>query len=108
MNYFWLMEHQYQIIIDSLNEIKQQFAASSKEFLNVKEAADFLGISIHQIYKYSSQKILPHYKPQNKVLYFKRSELIDFISAGRIKSQAEVEAAADKFLNSQKIKQTNK
>lgn len=93
------MEQQYQIIIDSLNEIKQQLATSHKEFLTASEAAEFLGISIHQLYKYSSQNILPHYKPQNKLLYFKKIELIQFIEAARIKSQEEIDNKSNKFFN---------
>lgn len=91
-----------QVISHQISELKEKIATQAiytKEFLNAKEAAVFLGISIHQLYKYSSQHILPCYKPQNKLLYFKRSELIDFISAARIKSQEEIDNKSNKFFN---------
>lgn len=76
-------------------------AVPQKEFLSTKEAASFLGVSIHQLYKYSSNNIIPFYKPQNKILYFRRTELIDFIIAGRVKTQAEIEQEADEYINKQ-------
>lgn len=90
-----------QIISHQISELKEQIATQAiyaKEFLTAPEAAEFLGISIHQLYKYSSQHVLPYYKPQNKLLYFKRSELVDFIEVARIRSQTEIETGADKFL----------
>lgn len=56
-----------------------------KEFLNVREAAAFLCISIHSIYEMTSQKRIPHYKPGGKRVMFKRSELEEWVKSFQVK-----------------------
>ncbi|QEN03350.1 DNA-binding protein [Thiospirochaeta perfilievii] len=52
--------------------------------LNAKEAAKYLGnLSIHCIYKYSSQGIIPKLKHTGKLLFLK-SDLDDFIIKNRV------------------------
>lgn len=48
------------------------------EFINAREAAAFLGISMANLYKLTSTKSIPFYKPSKK-LYFKKSELRGYI-----------------------------
>lgn len=51
-------------------------------FLNAKEASAFLGISMANLYKLTSIKAIPFYKPTKK-LYFKKSELMDYINKSK-------------------------
>lgn len=46
-----------------------------KTILTIDDASFLTGLSIHTLYKYSSQGILPSYKPNGKKLFFKRLEL---------------------------------
>lgn len=52
------------------------------EFINAKEAATFLGISMANLYKLTMTKSIPFYKPSKK-LYFKKSELIGYINKSK-------------------------
>ncbi len=52
------------------------------EFINAKEAALFLGISMANLYKLTSAKNIPFYKPSKK-LYFKKSELTSYINKSK-------------------------
>lgn len=56
-----------------------------KEFMNVKEAAAFIGLSFHSVYTLTSQKKIPHYKPGGKRVLFKRSELEEWIMGFQVK-----------------------
>lgn len=56
-----------------------------KEFMNVREAADFIGLSTHGVYTLTSQKRIPHYKPGGKRVMFKRSELEEWIKGFQVK-----------------------
>jgi len=53
----------------------------SKEILNTHEAAKFLGVSVSQIYRLSSEAKIPVHKAGGKKLsFFLRSELVEWIA----------------------------
>ena len=43
----------------------------SKNVLSFDEASKFLNLSKSYLYKLTSGNLIPHYKPQGKMLYFK-------------------------------------
>ena len=47
----------------------------SKEILTSSEACTFLGISESYLYKLTSLKLIPHYKPNGRLVYFNLEEL---------------------------------
>lgn len=63
---------------------------SNKEYLTLNEASLFLGISKSQLYKLTSLKLIRHYKPHGKLIYFDRSDLIKWIKSCEINSKAEL------------------
>jgi excisionase family DNA binding protein len=66
-------------------------------FLTVKEAANFLKLSVPTVYTLMSKKHLPFLKRSQKC-YFLKSELIDYLKAGRRKTNNELKADVDKYL----------
>lgn len=54
----------------------------NEQYLTAKEAAAFLRISMPTLYKLTSEKAIPFYKPTKK-LYFRKAELIEYISNGK-------------------------
>lgn len=88
-------------IVDS-----QQSSTSSNlpdELLTVKQAADFLSLSIPTVYGLVSKRELPVYK-QSKRLYFSKEELIQWIKSGRKKTNKEIAIEADRYLSKTKQK----
>ena len=63
-------------------------ASTTKEILTIEEAAEFLSMSKSYLYKQTSAQRIPHYKPTGKRCYFRRSELEEWILAGRISTKA--------------------
>ena len=66
----------------------------SKEILTLEEAAIFLGISKSCLYKMTHNQVVPFYKPNNKLVYFERSELIKWIRSFRVASNEDIESEA--------------
>jgi len=54
-----------------------------KEVLNFNEAAQYLELSHSHLYKQTSSGEIPFYKPNGKKLYFKRTELEDWMLRNR-------------------------
>lgn len=64
-----------------------------KDVLTIDEASIFLGISKSTLWKYTSQNKIPHYK-SGKRLYFKKSELEEWMLSNKVKTLDEIEAEA--------------
>ncbi len=69
-----------------------------KQVLNLNEAAKYLDISKSHLYKLTSRKEIPFYCPQGKRLYFKKSELDQWLTRNRSASLTELETRAANYL----------
>lgn len=65
-----------------------------KEFLTTKEAAAYLGMALSYLYKMTSKKSIPFYTPTGKKIYFKKSELDDWMNSSRVATNDEIESKA--------------
>ena len=70
----------------------------SKNVLSFEEASRFLNLSISYLYKLTSGNLIPHYKPQGKMLYFEKTELEAWLRQNPIRTQAQTEAEAQKYV----------
>ena len=70
----------------------------SKNVLSFEEASRFLNLSKSYLYKLTSGNLIPHYKPQGKMLYFEKSELEAWLRQNPIRTQAQTEAEAQKYV----------
>lgn len=50
------------------------------EILNFNEVRALLNVSKSTLYKLTSSNSIPHYKPTNGKLYFKKVEVLDWIT----------------------------
>lgn len=68
-----------------------------EDIMTFSAACEFLGITARQMYGYTGRKLIPYYKPTGRHIYFRRSELVEFVTANRIATAAEVEAQAQQL-----------
>jgi len=89
------MQQEIDEILNRLKQIESLLEKTSqKEFLNANEASEYLNISTNYLYKLTSEKKFPFYKPSGKLIYFKKSELNEWICRNRIKSKKEIDSEA--------------
>lgn len=62
----------------------------AKEVLNFQEALLFLGVSASMLYKLTHQRIISFYKPNGKLIYFKKADLINWMLSNKQSSCDEV------------------
>jgi excisionase family DNA binding protein len=70
----------------------------NKKVLTFEEAAEYMGMSKSCLYKMTSQKIVPHYKPNGKMIFFDREELETYLLSVRVKTQTEIEEEASTYV----------
>lgn len=56
----------------------QQYLWVTKEVLSSSEVCDYLGISESHLYRLTSSKQIPHYKPNGKMIFFNRKEVCEW------------------------------
>ena len=76
----------------------EQMLFLTKNVLSFDEASKFLNLSKSYLYKLTSGNLIPHYKPQGKMLFFERADLEAWLRQNPIKTQAQIEQEAQKYI----------
>jgi excisionase family DNA binding protein len=72
---------------------------SKEEVIPLNEAAEFLKVSKSCLYKKTSQKQIPYYKPPGcKQIYFRKSELEEWLLSNKVKTVVELEKNTENYL----------
>lgn len=78
-----------------LDRIERLTLLAAKPVLDIQEAVLFTGFSLGHLYRLTSNKEIPHYKKDRK-LYFKKSELEEWMLETRVLTNDEIDAQATK------------
>lgn len=90
-----------EFIQNELKEIKELLKKQiiqQKEILTIEEAAEMLGLSTSRLYKMTSNKEVPYYKPGGKKIYLKRRDLEDWILNSRVSADSEEDEKLNAYL----------
>jgi excisionase family DNA binding protein len=104
-NFIVKMENPFELILERLDRIEkaiqnldiQESKAPVKELQNLEQLASYLKVSKSAIYKLTSTKEIPHYKNGHK-LYFKKSDIDEWIFSKKIKIQDDLKKEAMEYL----------
>jgi len=69
-----------------------------KTVLNFAEASRYLNISQSHLYKLTSQKLIPHFCPEGKKLYFRRDEIDQWLLRNRQASVNDIDKIAADYI----------
>ena len=70
----------------------------SKDVLTLEEASMFLGLSRSALYKMTHNNVIPFFRPNGKMIYFEKSELLEWIRAHRVASETETAEKAKQVM----------
>lgn len=79
--------------------IMENLLRDAKQVLTLEEAALFMGISKSSLYKMTHRHELPFFRPNGKLIYFEKAELLKWMRQNRSMSEAETKEAAAQKLN---------
>ena len=79
-----------------------------KEILTFEEACMYLGRSASSMYKLTSGRLIPHYVPSGKLIYFKRTELDEWVLQNKRRSLEEIEWESERFQLNSNQKKSNR
>lgn len=79
-----------------LARLERLLVIGTKEVLNIEDLSLMTGLSKSRIYALVNERKVPYYKPNGK-LYFKKSEIEDWLLQNRVPTQAEVDSQAETY-----------
>lgn len=71
---------------------------ASKDVLTLEETSMFLGLSRSALYKMTHNNIIPFFRPNGKMIYFEKAELLEWIRSHRVASEAEIADKAKELM----------
>ena len=71
---------------------------NQKEILTFKEACVYTGISRSTLYKMTHSSAIPFYRPNGKLIYFEKSELLAWMRRNRSMTEEEANEKAHELL----------
>lgn len=74
--------------------VAELLAPTQKDVLTAREAADYMGVTLQYLYRLTSARLIPYSKPTGKVLFFRRVELEDWLTANRVPTVEETRTRA--------------
>jgi len=85
-------------IINQLDRIERNSLLMAKSVLTFEDVKLLTGLSGSHLYKLTSGRKIPHYRPNGKMLYFDKCEIEQWMKQGRIKTNDEIESTAANYL----------
>lgn len=77
--------------------LERSVTSTQKELMTIEEASDYLGFKVSYLYRLTSGKKIPFYKPARKV-FFKKNELDEWVFTHRESTREEIEKRALNFV----------
>ncbi len=77
------------LILERLDRL-EKLLIGHKEVLTLDEACDYTGISKSYLYKLTASGIIPHSKPNGKMLFFEKRKLVEWLLQNKRKSQEDI------------------
>ena len=96
-------------LIDDLQkrvETLEDMLEAGTEVLTVEEAAKFMGMARSSLYKMTSDQTIPFYRPNGKMIFFEKTDILSWIRKNRVSSREEIEEEAR--LHMQKLSRETK
>ena len=75
-------------------ETLEDMLDAGKEVLTVEEAAKFMGMARSSLYKMTSDQTIPFYRPNGKMIFFEKTDILSWIRKNRVSSREEIDEQA--------------
>lgn len=89
-------------ILQKLNRLETLIIGTSKQIFTVDDVVNYTGFSKSYVYKLVHNNILPYSKPNNRTLFFTKTEIDEWLMKNKSKSISQIEQEAISYTNSTK------
>lgn len=99
-------ENEMKAINERLARIESLVSIGAKEVLTIDECAMFTGYSRNYLYRLTSQRAIPCYKPGGGKICFRKSEIERWMLSNRQATNAELNQVASTIVTKKKLTTT--
>ncbi|MCI5757099.1 MAG: helix-turn-helix domain-containing protein [Bacteroidales bacterium] len=92
-----MASEEYKELTERLARLESLLLAGTKEVLTMDECSAFTGYSKNHLYRMTSQRAIPFYKPMGGTIYFKKKELEEWLLRNRQSTEDEIERMATTY-----------
>lgn len=78
-----MAEEEYKELTKRLARLESLLLTGTKEVLTLDECSTFTGYSKNHLYRLTSQRAIPFYKPMGGTIYFKKQEVEEWLLQNR-------------------------
>lgn len=97
-----MAEKEYQELTERLARLESLLLTGTKEVLTLDECSTFTGYSKNHLYRLTSQRAIPFYKPMGGTIYFKKQEIEEWLLQNRQATEAEISSKATTYCRTHK------
>ena len=76
-------------ILRKLSTLEELLKKKDDKPLTFKEACIYLGYAPSYLYKLTYRKVIPHYKPTGKMIFFSKNEIDEWVYKSKVKLRIE-------------------
>lgn len=99
-----MAHEEYQRLTERLDRIEDLLLAR-KDVLTIEECAKYTGYTKGHLYRLTSQRAIPFYKPMGGKIVFRKSEINDWLLQNRQATAAEINSRAATAVTIRRMKQ---
>ena len=88
----------YKSLLEKIDALYEILALYHDQPLNIERASEYLGLEKATLYQMVYKKIIPHYKPSGRMLFFSRLELNKWALMNKILTLEELDKKANQFV----------
>lgn len=92
-----MAEEEYKELTERLARLESLLLTGTKEVLTLDECSMFTGYSKNHLYRLTSQRVIPFYKPMGGTIYFKKQEIEEWLLQNRQATEAEINSKATTY-----------
>lgn len=92
-----MAEEEYKELTERLARLESLLLTGTKEVLTLDECSMFTGYSKNHLYRLTSQRAIPFYKPMGGTIYFKKQEVEEWLLQNRQATEAEINSKATTY-----------
>jgi predicted DNA-binding transcriptional regulator AlpA len=97
------MENPFEIILEKLISIEKAIeklkttSNDDEDFMTLEQVSLFIGLAKPSVYGLVHKRQIPHFKA-SKRLYFKKSDVVKWITSGKVNTKQEINRMADEYI----------
>ena len=88
---------EFNQINERLSKIERLVLLSSKDVLTIEEVSIMTGFTVSNIYRMTSNKTIPYYKPLGGKIFFDKAEIENWLRSNKVETDAVTKAKAKTY-----------